>query len=338
MVPGRQVRNRSKRKAEISNNQQNQKHMIPKAENQKSVQPNSTAAPVNRGTQSSCCGASNNRYPILRVASGIVLLILLLATVSRAADYVIVVDVSGSMTDAVSSRDKRIRITVVQEALRQYLPALPPGARVDLIAFSSGVVSEKEFLLRDKTELSQALAWVNSLANEARKNGQTHLWTTLRHALDTASRYSLEKPEQPVTVRVLTDGEDNEHVTTLDKVLREFMPLLDGERIRGNLVLLGDLEFKTKLAHLSLPEGAFDTTTNSAWDDIFPPVVLWVPTEPRINEEVRMFENTKSIYREFEWLVDGTVVGKEKVLTWRFTEPRTHRVTLRVSGLQGTRN
>ncbi len=312
--------------------------MIPKAKDRKPVQPNSTAVPVNRGTQSLCRGASNNCRSILRVVSSIVLLLLLLATAGRAADYVIVVDVSGSMTGTISSRDKRIRITVVQEALRQYLPALPPGARVDLIAFSSGIVSEKEFFLRDETELNQALAWVNNLANEARKNGQTHLWTTLRHALDTASKYSQEKPEQPVTVRVLTDGEDNEHVTTLDKVLREFMPLLDGEKIRGNLVLLGDLEFKTKLSHLSLPDGAFDTTTNSAWEDIFPPVVLWVPREPRVNEEVRMFENTKSIYREFEWLVDGTVAGKEKVLTWRFTDPRTHRVTLRVSGLQGTRN
>lgn len=59
-----------------------------------------------------------------------------------AADYVIVVDVSGSMTGSVSHRNRDVRITVVQEALKRYLPALPQESRVDLTAFSSGILSE----------------------------------------------------------------------------------------------------------------------------------------------------------------------------------------------------
>lgn len=158
----------------------------------------------------------------------------------------------------------------------------------------------------------------------------------MRHALETAARYSKENTEQPVTVRVLTDGEDNERATTLDKVLQEFQPLLDGEKIAGNLVLLGDLELKTKL---SLPEGAFELTTNPTWEVLFPPIVMLAPMEPKIGETVRLFENnTRSIYKDYEWQVDGTVVGKEKVLTWRFTEPRSYRVMLKVTGLQGTKN
>lgn len=253
-----------------------------------------------------------------------------------AADFVIVVDVSGSMAGPVSRHDKRVRVEVVQDALRQYLPALPAGSRVDLIAFSTGIVTQKETVLNDDHDLSNALDWVDGLAKGVRKDGNTHLWTTLRHALQTAAEYSQENPAQPVTVRVLTDGEDNEGATTLDKVLQEFLPVLDGEKIRGNLVLLGDLELKTKL---SLPEGAFETSTNPSWQDIFPPIVMWAPTEPRTNEEVRLFENnTKSIYKGYEWQVEGKTVGKEKVLSWRFAEPRSYRVTLKVTGLQGTLN
>ncbi len=255
---------------------------------------------------------------------------------AQAGDFVIVVDVSGSMSDAISSQDKRVRVTVVQEALRQYLPALPSGSRIDLIAFNSGIVAEQEVILKDASALANALVWVDGLAKEASKKGQTHLWTTLRHALKTASRYSQENPEQPVTVRVLTDGGDNENVTTLDKVLQEFLPVLDGEKIRSNLVLLGDMEFTTKL---SLPEGAFEMTKNPSWEVLFPPIVLFAPAEPKIGEDVRLFENnTRSIYKDYEWLVDGKSAGKEKVLSMRFKDPRNYRVTLKVTGLQGTKN
>jgi len=267
--------------------------------------------------------------------AGIFAVVLLVRTV-QAADVVIVVDVSGSMAGAISDHDKRVRVTVVQEALRQYLPALPSGTRVDLIAFNSGIVSDQEVILKDRRDLDRAFTWVDGLAAEAHRDKETYLWTTLRHALKRASKYAQENPDQPVIVRVLTDGEDNERATTLDQVLQEFLPVLDGEKIRSNLVLLGDMELKTKL---TLPEGAFETTKNPTWEVLFPPIVLWAPAEPKIGEEVRLFENnTRSIYRDYEWHVDGTAVGKEKVLTWRFTKPGSYRVTLRVTGLQGTKN
>lgn len=263
-----------------------------------------------------------------------VLLAMLLATTCKSADFVIVVDVSGSMSETISRHDKRVRITIVQDALRQYLPALPSGSRVDLIAFNNGIVSEQEVVLNTERDVAAALSWSDGLSKKVGNN--THLWTTLRHALGTAARYSKENPEQPVTVRVLTDGDDNERATTLDKVLQEFQPVLDGEKIRSNLVLLGDLEFKTKL---TLPGGAFEVTKNPTWEVIFPPIVLWAPTEPKIGDEVRLFENTtKSVYKDYQWQVDGVPAGQEKVLVWRFKEPRTHRITLKVIGLQGTQN
>lgn len=267
--------------------------------------------------------------------SAIALIVLTMTLPCRAADFVIVVDTSGSMTSSVNKRDTRVRISVVQDALRQYLPALPVGSRVDLIAFSTGITSEKEFILKDSKELENALEWVDNLSKGIRQNNQTYLWTTLRHALRKASEYTRECPDQTVTVRALTDGEDNEKVTTLDAVLKEFLPVLDGEKIRGNLILLGDLELTTKL---TLPDGAFEATRNATWEELFPPVVLCAPSYPKVGEDVKVFENnTRSIYRDYEWMVDGTLVGREKVLTWRFTEPRSYRVMLKATGLQGTK-
>jgi len=218
-----------------------------------------------------------------------VVMVFLMAVAGWGADFVVAVDVSGSMSTPIGRRDPRVRIAVVQEGLRQYLPALPAGSRVDLIAFNSGIVSEKEIILQGETERGQVLAWIDGLEDQTRQYKQTHLWTTLRHAFKVASRYSLENPVEPVTVRVLTDGKDNEGVTTLDGVLQEFLPLLDGNKIRGNLVLLGDLEFKTKL---SLPEGAFETSANPEWEVLFPPIVLMIPTKPRAGDEVHFFENS----------------------------------------------
>jgi PKD repeat protein len=235
------------------------------------------------------------------------------------------------MTGSVSAKDNRVRIDVVEKALRNYLPKLPQPALVDLIAFNNGIVSERELLIDNSQHLAEAIAWTGQLKELASKNGGTHLWTTLHKALEKATTYASRNPAEPVIVRVLTDGEDNENVTTLDRVLQDF-PLVDGEHIRGNLVILGDFELKTKLA---LPEGAFETTRNVHWENLFPPVILSIPDRPQIGQDVHFVENTRSVYTSYEWSVDDKIVGADKVLAWHFAETGRHRVALRVKGLDG---
>jgi len=279
-------------------------------------------------------GDRQSRY-VFRLNQWICLLLIAASfTAANAADYVIVVDTSGSMRERISGSDNRIRITVVQNALREYLPALPQPARVCLIAFNTGIVSERELRLNDPPALQDAMSWVAGLDRLTRSDGQTHLWTTLRRAFEVATRYSQENPSQLVIVRVLTDGQDNQGVTSLEKVLSNF-PFVDGEHIRGNLVLLGDFELKTKL---TVPKDAFTTTKSITWADLFPPVVLSLPQQPVVGDQVRVFENTKAIYKDYEWSVDGAVVSREKVLTCQFGKPGLHRVTLKVTGLDGTKN
>ena len=53
------------------------------------------------------------------------LLVVASTSAGTAGDYVLVVDTSGSMRDRVSSRDSRMRIGVVENAMREYLPGAP---------------------------------------------------------------------------------------------------------------------------------------------------------------------------------------------------------------------
>ena len=247
------------------------------------------------------------------------------------ADYVFVVDTSGSMTSAISRKDKRIRITTVQNALRSYLTELPTDSRVTLISFNTGIASEKEMVLRTDSERQEALKWVANLDAEARKNGDTYLWSTLRRALKIASDYSKQSAEQTVIVRVLTDGQDTQKRWTLDQILAEF-PDVDGKAIRANLVLLGDLEIQ-----LRLPRDGFDIVPDPYFELMFPPVIRWEPQDPRVGQSVRFFDNSQTTNRLFEWRIDGALVGNQKIITNRFTKAGEHIIRLVVTGVGGTK-
>jgi PKD repeat protein len=248
-----------------------------------------------------------------------------------ASDYVIVVDTSGSMTEAISKSDPRIRITTVQQALANYLKTLPRDSRVYLLSFNTGIRSEKEFILRADNDLQAALAWVSGLGNETRTGGNTHLWTTLQRALEIATAYAKQNADQTVVVRALTDGMDNEGKTSLDAVLGRF-PLLDGKSIRANLVLLGDLEVKLKQAR----EG-FEIEKKTVWTDLFPPVIQWKPAPVIVGQETSFYDNSQSVYQNYEWLIDGKSVGNQKVFTHRFAQAGRYRLKLVAVGTSGLR-
>ena len=258
--------------------------------------------------------------------------ILLTACAAGAADFVFVVDTSGSMTESISKRDARIRITTVQEALRNYLSVLPVDSRLSLISFNSGISSEKEIILRGDAERQAADRWVNGLAAEARRNGDTHLWSTLRRALQIATEYSKQAAEQTVMVRVLTDGQDTERRFTLDQVLAEF-PDVDGKAIRANLVLLGDLEIPLRIAR-----DGFQIVRDTQWEIMFPPIIQWAPQPVRTNQDVSFFDNSRSAYQFYEWRIDGALLSKQKAITHRFTTAGDHTVNLVVSGVGGSKD
>jgi len=236
------------------------------------------------------------------------------------------------MTSAISRKDRRVRITTVQEAMRNYLNAIPADSRATLISFNTGIASEKELILRNDAERQQALQWVNQLDEEARQNGDTYLWSTLRRALQVASSYSKQSPEQTVVVRVLTDGQDTEKRFTLDQILGEF-PEVDGRAIRANLVLLGDLEIPLRAKRIG-----FDIVHDPNFSVMFPPVLRWAPMPPRVDQDVSFFDNSQSAYQFYEWRIDGKLVGQQKTVTQRFATPGEHTVNLVVTGTGGTKD
>jgi hypothetical protein len=70
--------------------------------------------------------------------------------------------------------------------------ALPQPSRVYLIAFNTGIVSERELTVKDSATLLKVLSWVGDLVRLSRGNGQMYLWITVRRALEVATRYLVE--------------------------------------------------------------------------------------------------------------------------------------------------
>ena len=258
----------------------------------------------------------------------------------QAADYVIVVDTSGSMTRNISTNDKRVRITTVQNALQSWLQALPLGSRLTLISFNSGIQSQREFRFQNEGDHLPARLWCDKIDEEAaaHKTGKTHLWTTLRKALEAAARYAKENPGQTVQVRVFTDGEDteeNEDVPTFHEAVKGFP--VDGGSIQGNLVILGDLQLDVKTRRDVEAHPGFSIRQDPYFEVLLPPVVKWRPKDIRVGGEIIAYENSSSIYKTYSWIVDGQLVSTNKVLRHTFTSGGEHAIRLKVEGLKDGR-
>ncbi len=243
-------------------------------------------------------------------------------TLLRAELYVIVVDTSGSMLEPVSPQDARIRMPVVQEALGRYLLALPEGAQVRLISFNKGIITDKEFTLSDTDSYRPLALWVQGLATEAKTGKETYLWTSLDYALAIATKFVEENPGDIAYVRVLTDGLDTEKKTTFEEVLDKY-PQVDGQSIRGDLVILGDIE----LAVTSRP--GFEISRSPDFADIFPPVIQWNPRTVRVRVPVTFFDNSETTYTSYDWAINGQPIGSQKAPTFVFKEEGRYQITLR---------
>ena len=255
----------------------------------------------------------------------------------RASDYVLVVDTSGSMTGPISRGDSRVRIKVVQAALRDFFGRLPLNSRVYLFSFNTGITSQSEVYLTDDTRRQDIFRWIDGLEAEARKEGSTHLCSTLRKALQKAVEYSTEHPSQPVTLWALTDGGDNEPgpgtesgaPKRLNNVLAEF-PQIDEDSIRASLTILGDLALT-----MTSEKKWFRIRTDAKFENIVPPVIEWSPDCPKAGETVTFLENSQSPYQFYEWRIDGKPAGSTKATKATFPSEGTHDVRLTVTAANG---
>lgn len=257
---------------------------------------------------------------------------------SRAGDVVIVVDTSGSMLERVSKASRAVRIQTVQESLARYVAEMELGTRLYLLSFSTGIGSEQELILRSEADRAAASAWVGRLRGRVNASGTTHLWASLRKALQVATAYSGQNPDETVKVRVLTDGMDNDPkyrgvkpAQALTNLVREF-PLLNDRSIRANLVLLGDLEMEMGSKN---PLPGVWVSSRPTWTGLFPPSIQWTPAMVRVGDEVRFSYRSETSYAFADWWIDGQPVSRAATATHRFATAGDHQVRLKVTTTEG---
>jgi len=263
----------------------------------------------------------------IRVVSVPLFLALAVVGPARAADFVILLDCSGSMREGVKHMSGQMRITVVEKSARNYIQSLPSGSRLKLIAFND-TIREDEIVLRSDEDRQRAIRWVESLEAETRKNRGTALWTAVRRALRVATGYAHQNPGQLITVRVLSDGLDTETRQTPAQALpalQKDFPLVDGESIKANLLLLGSFDMSV-FSHVTWP--GFEVGTNPELKDLFPPVIAWSPDPVEAGKLVAFYDNSNGTFDAYEWSVNDAAVGTGKSLVIKFNRGETKKITL----------
>ena len=268
----------------------------------------------------------------------------LFAARSASMDVVLVVDTSGSMAWDVEGRKKSDpkfqappRIDRVIDALKTYAGKLPEGTRLRLISFNSGVKTNREFIISEKTR-GELVAAIGKLKGEV-KSGDTWLWEAMREGIKAAESYAAQDPDLTATLYVLTDGEyDNKAPTeqiSLAKVLNESKSL-GGESLYGSLVLLGKLKsqggaFREEyLQQLKDQAGTrCDVQLDEDFDPLFPPVLL-VPQEKIVpKQKVVVIEGSDAQFARVEWTLDGKPAGTKRVLEFTPEKFGRYAVTFR---------
>ncbi len=268
----------------------------------------------------------------LNAAASVVLLILVLAAASvRGADYVLATDVSGSMITPVSANGGKSRVAIVQEALRNYIAALPEGSRVTIIAFNDRF-EERESVLHTDSDRRTLNQWIDGFEAEVRLNHSTKLYQALRRALTVAREYARQNPNQFIEVRVLTDGEDDSRVPAeraIPEILRDY-PEVDAKTIRANLVLCGDWN-SSMIVHLEEklhPFGVDVTDASDLSQPLMPPVIVQSPDPVEAGQDVLFADNSSTPFVNYEWEVDGRGAGHGKSFKQRFDREGNHRVVV----------
>ena len=266
---------------------------------------------------------TGNACHITSLFAAVLLISLLLGGMQslNAADFVITADLSGSMATPVKAKGGRSRIAVVQEALVDYVIALPKESRLKVITFNDGL-GEREVFLHADADRQELIQWIGNFGQEVRLNRGTRLYDAMRRTLTVARDYAKENPHQYVEIRILTDGEDGSGIPAdraIPEMLREF-PEVDGQSIRMNLVLAGDWSSAmiVRLEEKLRPLGVDVTDAGDFSQPLLPPVIVQAPDPALVGQEALFADNSKTAFVSYEWAVNGNPSGKEKSLKTTF--------------------
>ena len=130
-------------------------------------------------------------------------------------DYVLVVDVSGSMRGLPVGSGNADIFADVQENLSNFVGELEPGASIFVVPFADGVQEVKHFDIQSEADLEQVQAYVRELeANGA----STHVYQSVIDAFEAynafrqsqaGQRQGRSEARRVGVLQVYTDGQDN---------------------------------------------------------------------------------------------------------------------------------
>lgn len=143
------------------------------------------------------------------------------ATSLEVADYLFVIDTSGSMVGKPTGSGNVNIMPQVKEAIKKFLSSLPVGARVVLLPFDRQIHSQKEVVIKKESDRGELKNYVDRL----RAEGQV---TWIYYALKEVVQKTKQLSESAVVPRkqiilVYTDGLNNgPDDFTLDDLIRLF--------------------------------------------------------------------------------------------------------------------
>lgn len=267
-----------------------------------------------------------------------------LSFLSRASDFVLIVDASISMKSEANVPGKigQRRLDIVIEALQSSLQEIPLGSRVYLAAFNRVITPQAELVLQteaDRARLIQAVSTLDSLVARESESGGTHLWSALDHALQKGTEYVKNDTEHTLVVRVYTDGEDNDNNPryrgkSKQQIIQELRDKYPAVADYVTLVLLGNMDFY--LRGINSTSGGINVTKAADFRFVLPTIIV-DPPAPDAGNLVRFTVPANQVFDTFDWSVDGQPKSRDRIFSCSFPNPGTYQVRLTVTAHNGQR-
>jgi PKD repeat protein len=289
----------------------------------------------------------------MRIARHLPLIHLLVAScllsTAYATDYIIGIDLSGSMKQPLDSSQAPSpqRIQRVKERLAEFIQKQPKGVEIEFIAFNNpfdqgrvpGPVAT--FELDSASDRQAATQWIQRL--NVPGNAGTALWDSFGYALERVKAIRSKNPHSWTNVIFYTDGVDENSVRYKhpDQLRDAYRDLLVDLRMMPQLVLMGSIKnpslAEKRKGHTRDSEDYIDSVDDSSFEVPLPPVIVFEPDPILVGQPVSFFENSANPFRSYKWSLDGKTVtdGAEKRFRYTFTKEGNYLVRVEAERMRG---
>lgn len=241
------------------------------------------------------------RVDIAMFAKGLLAVLLLLPTIvvgqqpnRNVVDYLILIDVSGSMEGLPAGSGNANIFDKVQASINEFIGEVEPGANIIVAPFSAGLEGFRGFPVTNTGGTSQAQAYVSGLKATG---SATHVYDSIEEAF---SRYnsSVRKGEQRVAVlMVFTDGLDN---SPNGRTMTEIMRVYGLKRQRHDWIYYNTLGVELSAADREAIEQSGFATYVHTKSGVVKPLITVEPRYPRLDFGNLMTDSDATRFMAFD--------------------------------------